>query len=235
VNFIFAFDGPDASGKTLISALVSEELKLLYKPRGFTVISHKMPGATSAGMEIRKVLKNPEIAISPLAERFLFAADTADFFHCLSVGERQPYKINIVDRWSPVTDYMYGLPRGVDEKTLADIRAVYMGQLGIKPDVLFLVDVTVDDMLARMHAARRPACRIEQLGDNHHIKIWGQYKEAANLARSAAHKHCASLAHRVHRLDNTDPSKRSIREVADEALAEIKKVIENRIENTRDE
>lgn len=226
-NFILAFDGPDASGKTLITQLVSEELKMRYKPKGFSVHLHRMPGGTPAGAEIRKLLKNPEIEIAPKTERLLFAADTAEFFYHLlqqiGQGERS---IHIVDRWSPITEYMYGLPRGVSAEELRYIIGAYMNNnLVVMPDMLFLVDVAWEDVMSRLHAERRPACRIEQLGDSYHRAVWSLYRDAATHPQSQARRHCESLAHRVLRLDNTNPSVRTARDVAIHALAEIERLM----------
>lgn len=123
MNHVFAFDGPDASGKTLITQLVVEELKLKYKPKGYEVWSFRMPGGTATGAKIREVLKNPEITISPLAERLLFAADAAEFFYYLLTRmAKSENGIYIVDRWVPVTGYMYSIPRGISPEELAYIR-----------------------------------------------------------------------------------------------------------------
>jgi dTMP kinase len=223
MNFIFSIDGPDASGKTLIAQLVVEELRMRYKGKGYEVLAHRMPGGTETGAEIRKILKNPYLTISPLSERLLFAADTAEFFHhLLRVANTHERSIHLVDRWSPITEYMYGLPRGITEEELMSVVRIYLNKkLVVMPDILFLVDVALSDMVSRLHADRRPPCRIEQLGDDYQSRVWKMYNEAINDTQSAARKHCALLAHDVRRLDNTNPSARTLRNVADEAIGAI--------------
>lgn len=233
MHFVFAFDGVDGSGKSMITEMVKEDLYLKYKSRGFQIVKYAMPGATAMGSAVRNVIKNPKIQISPLAERFLFAADTADFFHTLLCHMRDnPLCIYIVDRWSPVTDYMYGIPRGIDEKLLSAIRRIYMSkELVVYPDMLFLVDVQVEDMLRRINLELRPKCRIELLGEHFHRHVWSMYHDAINDPKSKQRKHCEAMTHSVVPLNNTDPSSRSVRDVAYNALELICASIEDRIAN----
>jgi thymidylate kinase len=234
MNFIFAVDGPDASGKTMISALVEEDLRFRFRAAGFSVIADKMPGATPVGGEIRKILKNPKLKIGRITERLLFAADTAEYFKAIlddnqDGGPPEGHTIRIVDRWSPITDYMYAIPRGVTPEELSAVRATYAHMCCVKPDILFLVDVLLQDMIVRLHADRRPACRIEQLGDEYHKCVWELYRDAACDVESPAREHCEHLAKRVQRLDNTHPGHKTIRDVADDALAIIDPYISQRI------
>jgi dTMP kinase len=230
MNFIYSFDGPDASGKTMISQLVVEDLKLKYRPQGYEVYAHRMPGGTNTGAEIRKILKNPELVISPLTERLLFAADTSEFFHyLLRIVNTHEKSIHIVDRWCPITEYMYGLPRGVDPDDLWKIINTYMTEkLVVMPDILFLVDICLQDMNTRLHAEARPACRIEHLGDEYHKQVWEMYRAAACDTESPAREHCDELAHRVERLDNTRPDRKTVRDIANDALAVIEAHITER-------
>jgi thymidylate kinase len=223
MNFVFSIDGPDASGKTLIAQLVAEELRMRYRDKEYLVFSHKMPGGTETGAEIRKILKNPNLTISPLTERLLFAADASEFFHhLLRVMATHENSIHIVDRWGPVTEYMYSLPRGITEEELMSVIRIYLNKkLVVMPDILFLVDVALSDMVSRLHATQRPPCRIEQLGDDYQSRVWKMYNEAISDTQSAARKQCALRAHDVRRLDNTNPSARTLRNVADEAIAAI--------------
>lgn len=235
MHFVFAFDGPDASGKSMISQMVREDLYLTYKSRGFDVQGFRMPGGTPLGGHIRSILKNPKLTIHPLAERFLFAADTADFFHMLLSRMRDNgLTISLIDRWSPVTDYMYGIPRGVDAKQLAAVRKVYMNQdLAIFPDALFLVLPSKVDMLRRMAVPLREKCRIEQLGSGLHETVWQMYADACWEVTSKEFKHCLKMAHKVVPVDNTDADRHTVRDVANGVLSKIKAIIEDRFENTR--
>jgi len=234
MNFVFAFDGADGCGKTTISQLVYEDLMLAYKSRGFTVFHTRMPGGTNVGAHIRQMVKNPELSISPLAERLLFAADTAEHFHqILGQFRDNGLTIHVVDRWSPVTDYMYGIAGGIDPKTLKDIRKLYMSErLVIYPDVLFIVDVAKDIMLQRLAAESRPKCRIEKFGTKFHSEVWEMYRAAVE-PQSLAYTHCQSMSHTCKQLDNRNPSVRTLRDVANDAITDAKKCIESRIENTR--
>lgn len=231
MNFIYAIDGPDASGKTLISQLVVEDLKLKYKPKGYEVFACRMPGGTPAGAEIRKILKNPDLSISPLTERLLFAADTAEFFHRLLQEVNSCEKsIHVVDRWSPITEYMYAIPRGIDVEDLMRVIATYMTERTVvMPDILFLVDVLLQDMNVRLHADKRPACRIEKLGDEYHKSVWELYRDAARDPISKARCHCHHFAHDVCQLDNTRPDRKTVRDIANDALVVIGADIERKV------
>jgi thymidylate kinase len=236
MNFIFAFDGPDASGKTMIAALVAEDLRIKFRDAEFSILADKMPGATLVGGEIRKILKNPELKIGRITERLLFAADAAEYFKKIwdddqDGGPKEGHTIRIVDRWSPITEFMYAISRGVTPEELAAVRSTYTHMCLIKPDILFVVDVCLKDMNARLHADRRPACRIEHLGDEYHKKVWEMYRAAACDPDSPAREHCDTLAHRIERLDNTRPDQKTVRDIANTALAVIEAHIAERIKS----
>src|SRR5712692_1354754 len=72
------------------------------------------PGGTALGGEIRQLLLNrPELAITPLAEAFLFQADRAQHFARLVIPALQEGKLIITDRCYDASIAYQGYARGV--------------------------------------------------------------------------------------------------------------------------
>ena len=75
---LISFEGLDGAGKTTQIELLERWLEGQQIP----YIRTREPGGTPLGVEIRHLLLNrPELAITPLAEAFLFQADRAQHFN----------------------------------------------------------------------------------------------------------------------------------------------------------
>src|SRR6266496_4558326 len=92
---LIAFEGLDGSGKTTQMDLLGRWLKL----QGIPYIRTREPGGTPLGKEVRQLLLNrPDLAITPLAEAFLFQADRAQHFESLILPALANGTLVITDR-----------------------------------------------------------------------------------------------------------------------------------------
>ena len=74
---LISFEGLDGAGKTTQIELLERWLEEQRVP----YLRTREPGGTALGVEIRQLLLNrPDLAITPLAEAFLFHADRAQHF-----------------------------------------------------------------------------------------------------------------------------------------------------------
>lgn len=72
-GFFFSLEGIDGVGKTTQAQLLAEWLRQC----GWQVTTCRDPGGTPAGDRIRRILLDPELAVSPMAEMLLFQASRA--------------------------------------------------------------------------------------------------------------------------------------------------------------
>src|ERR1700693_2997877 len=98
------------------------------------------PGGTSLGIEIRQLLLNrPELAITPLAEAFLFQADRAQHFAELVIPALQAGKLVITDRCYDASIAYQGVARGVGAELVEQLSM--LAPQGIQPDLTILLDL----------------------------------------------------------------------------------------------
>jgi dTMP kinase len=111
-----AIEGPDGAGKTTQVKLLCEEIA----GRGKWCYPIKQPGGTPVGDAIEKLLMGPlGPLLSPVAERLLFAVDDDAMQRHLWDGQRMRIPGYVVsDRWSAMSQWVYGKARGVTEHTL---------------------------------------------------------------------------------------------------------------------
>jgi dTMP kinase len=137
------FEGIEGSGKSTQARRLAEAL-------GGQAVLTSEPGATPVGREIRALLLDPRLkgAILPDAELLLFLADRLQH-----VGEVIRPNLSrglfvICDRFADSTIAYQGYGRGL---AVDRIRALSRALLGdLRPDLTFLLDVTVDAGLARV-------------------------------------------------------------------------------------
>ena len=108
---IIALDGTDGSGKSTACTVLSDWLSIDKK---LPVESYFMPGATELGRELRRVVKSKKFPASPVAERLIFMADSAQFIEEKINSGQTREKLIILDRANPCTDLIYGAASGLD-------------------------------------------------------------------------------------------------------------------------
>jgi dTMP kinase len=209
---IFAFDGVDGSGKSLLINLVYDELIIGRGLRG-KVKRARMPGGTDVGVRIREAIKAPGVEISPLTERLLFAADNAQFVE-ERLGRLKEDEILLCDRWSFFTDFCYALPRRMDADLLRRVQEL-IGAAVV--DILFICNTPTEVCLQRLKSdasRKRTPCRIEMTGDeylarvNHFFEAAAQKEAPVGFDRTGSNEaivwhRAREVAHEVVSLDGT--------------------------------
>ncbi len=163
-GFFIVLEGPDKSGKSTQARLLAEALRA----RGRTVLHTREPGGTSVAEGVRAVLLNPQLAIDPVAELFLYEASRAQHVAekirpALARGE-----IVLCERFTMSSDVYQGLARGLGLKTTGALNAAATG--GLKPDLTIVLDMPIEhfdtrdkhrelDRLEREHVSFRAAVR----------------------------------------------------------------------------
>ena len=138
------FEGGEGCGKSYQARLLYRKLNKLAIP---ALLTHE-PGGTLVGEKINRLLKwGKETEISPLTELLLFNASRAQLAEMVIKPALKASKVVISDRFSDSTVVYQGYGRGLD---LEVIRAINnTAALGLKPDLTVLLDISVEEGLAR--------------------------------------------------------------------------------------
>ncbi|MGH2407030.1 MAG: dTMP kinase [Candidatus Limnocylindrales bacterium] len=145
-GWFITLEGPDGSGKTLVSSLLRDRLVA----RGSTVLLTREPGGTTLGDRVRSMVLDyapSDPWLAPRADALLFAAGRAQ--HVAEVIEPGLARGEIVicaryaDSSLAYQGYGLGLP-------LAEVRALQEFATGGRwPDLTVLLDLAVEAGLAR--------------------------------------------------------------------------------------
>jgi len=188
---LFAFEGLDGCGKTLLVDLVRSGLMVQAskleaeqkKQQINTVVPEikvvRQPGGTLLGEKLRLILKDPAFALTPLVQRMLFEADNLQFIEEIALPMAERGGILICDRWGFLSTFCYGIPRGIPSRILQHIQALTPA---VKLDILFLVRTPFHCCMERLQYdsnRKRKPCAIEQLGTDYLRHVNRHYEEAA--------------------------------------------------------
>jgi len=143
MNGLFiVFEGGEGSGKSSLARLLYEELV-----KTVDTILVNDPGGTDVGMDIRKILLNPEKKSSITTELYLYHAARAQLVDEIILPALREGKVVISDRFNDSTHVYQGDIRGWDKNTLNNLDDIT--NKGIKPDITFLCNVSATIGLKR--------------------------------------------------------------------------------------
>ncbi|HYM49057.1 MAG TPA: dTMP kinase [Candidatus Limnocylindrales bacterium] len=171
-GFFITLEGPEGGGKSTQARQLEARLNL----SDIVTTATREPGGTALGEQIRPLLLNPSgTANDPWAEALLFTAARAQLVAevirpCLQRGE-----VVVCDRFADSTIAYQGFGRGLDLARLRDLQDAVLG--GIRPDLTFLLDLRVEQGLARIPRYARD--RIDQETRAFHEKIRAAYLQMA--------------------------------------------------------
>ena len=142
-------EGIEGAGKTTLI----ENLADVFRTLNHEVLVPREPGGCTLGRELRRMLLNPETAICPEAELFLFLADRAQHVAEVIRPALQRGEVVLCDRYADSTVVYQGYGRGLDIERLRALNDMAIG--GLWPDRTFVLDMDPADALKR--ARRRNA------------------------------------------------------------------------------
>ncbi|HZR38777.1 MAG TPA: dTMP kinase [Ktedonobacteraceae bacterium] len=147
-GFLISFEGLDGAGKTTQIRLLGRWLE----EHAVSYVLTREPGGTALGAEIRKLLfHHPELAITPLAEAFLFQADRAQHFATLIVPALEAGITVITDRCFDSSIVYQGAVRGVGVEVCEQLSLLATG--GRIPDLTILLDLNPEFVEERTQVA----------------------------------------------------------------------------------
>jgi len=144
MSLFITFEGGEGCGKSTQSRRLYRRLQKLAIPAR---LIHE-PGVTILGNKIRHLLKWSEgLKISPIAELLMFNAARAQLVDEVVKPALKNDTVIICDRYVDSTTAYQGYGRGMDLGVVAAANKI--GTQGLAPDLVILMDIHVEEGLAR--------------------------------------------------------------------------------------
>jgi len=165
MGLFITFEGGEGCGKSSQSKLLYNRLKKLAIP---VLLTHE-PGVTALGKKITRLLKwSQDIAISPLAELLLFNASRAQLVAEVITPALEKDTVVLCDRYADSTTAYQGYGRGLDMAVVTAVNRI--GTQDLLPDLTILLDVPVEEGLARKQDKKPDRFQTENLGFHRRVR-----------------------------------------------------------------
>ncbi len=194
------FEGVEGAGKTTQIHLLHEYLSETTIPFIFA----REPGGTALGERLRELLIDPLGQMSPEAEALLLSAARAELVDKVIEPALKEGRIVVCDRFWDATLAYQGYGRGLPLETLMQITMFASRKLA--PDITFLLDISIEKSVERLHGRKRLADRMEREKREFHERVAEGYRRLA-----------AADPERIIMLDGTRPQ--------EELAAQIREII----------
>lgn len=172
---LLSFEGPEGGGKSTQARLLADRLRAL----GIGVLTTREPGGTPTGEVIRDLLQN-DLAREPLcdeSEALLFCASRAQLCRNVLGPALARGEWVVLDRFTDSTLAYQGYGRGFDVATLRRMNDFATGP--VRPALTLLLDLPVEEGLARALARSGGKDRIEGAPLDFHRRLRAGYLELA--------------------------------------------------------
>jgi dTMP kinase len=159
------FEGGEGAGKSTQIKLLSKFLKA----EGFVTVLTREPGGSNGGEDIRHLLVEGAInRWDPMAETLLHMAARRSHLVDLIEPALNRGKWVLCDRFADSTEAYQGYGQGLNLGFISELRRNILGE--IEPELTFLLDISVNEGLARA-TARGNVARHERMDRSIHEKI----------------------------------------------------------------
>ena len=151
MGFFITLEGPEGSGKSTQARLLAE---YLISECGEDVVVTREPGGTEIGNQVREILHSHQnVAMTAEAELLLYNAARAQIVAEVIRPALAANRIVLSDRYADSTLAYQGYGRGLDLQAVRQMIGLATG--GLRPDLTFLIDVGVEEGLARRRLGRQ--------------------------------------------------------------------------------
>src|SRR5947199_4886386 len=163
-----------------------ELLERWLESRHIPYVRTREPGGTPLGVEIRSLLLNrPELAITPLAEAFLFQADRAQHFAQVVLPTLAEGMLVLTDRCFDASIAYQGHARGVGIELVAKLSVI--ATQGHIPNLTILLDLdpsqvhTRTDVSNDQGSLREEQTRFDKEAEEFHRRVREAFLTLARL------------------------------------------------------
>lgn len=176
-GMLIALEGGEGSGKST----QVEQLAAWLRERGVVVTTTHEPGATTLGVQIRKILlDSKDGSLTPRAEALLFAADRAHHVDTVIRPALERGEVVITDRYVDSSLAYQGAGRSL---SVEDVRRLSRwATSGLHPDLTILLDVDPEIGLERAGAGGRQHDRLERESLEFHQRVRRAFRSLADAA-----------------------------------------------------
>ena len=171
---LITFEGVEGAGKTTLAHHLAEWLRA----QGVPVRLTREPGGSALGAHLRPILLHEPL--DAWAELFLFLADRRQHTLQLILPALEQGTWVLCDRYADSTLVYQGYGRGLDIALIRRLNALATNDL--TPDLTVLIDLPVEDALARANAPNRFEAETRAF----HTRIREGYLE---VARAEPHRY----------------------------------------------
>jgi dTMP kinase len=144
---LITFEGVEGAGKTTLAQHLADWLRA----QGVSVRLTREPGGSPLGKHLRPLLLHEPL--DAWAELFLFLADRRQHTLQVILPALEQGAWVLCDRYADSTLVYQGYGRGLDIALIRRLNALATGDL--TPDLTVLIDLPVEDALARANAPNR--------------------------------------------------------------------------------
>ena len=169
---LISIEGGEGAGKTTVFNAIRQFLG----HAGLTVVGTREPGGTEVGERIRQVLLSPDHRIVPEAELLLMFASRAQLVQELVRPALAEGQYVLTDRFTDASFAYQGGGRGLP---MVQIEALERDFVGIRPDLTLLLDLGVEQGMARAQARGQALDRIEQERTEFFLRVREAYLQRA--------------------------------------------------------
>ncbi|MEO6445098.1 MAG: dTMP kinase [Gemmatimonadaceae bacterium] len=184
---LIVLEGAEGVGKSTQLRYLDARLRAA----GVTSLTVREPGGTPVGDEIRRILLESALHITPRAEALLFMASRAQLVDEVIRPALERGEFVLADRFFLAT-YAYQIEgRGLDATGVTTSNA--FATLGLIPDLTLLLDLPTAEGFARI-ASRGAHDRMERSGDAFHGRVAAAFRRFATPDWQAGHAECGPIA-----------------------------------------
>jgi len=162
-------EGPEGSGKSTLVA----ELAAWMQAGGLAPVRVREPGGTPVAEGARRLLLDPGLDVSPLAEVFLYLAARADLVHRVIRPTLEAGGLVLADRFDLSTEIYQVVGRGLDRDMVMAANRAATG--GLRPDVTLVADVPPGVGLARQQRGKQELDRLDLEHQAFHQRVIEAY------------------------------------------------------------
>jgi dTMP kinase len=144
-GLLITFEGGEGSGKTTQARLLARRLEAA----GYAVTLTREPAGTEVGRLAWEGIARG--GLDPFTELFLFLAARSDHTARVIAPALKKGRIVVCDRFADSTVAYQGYGRGLDPRLLQRLNR--LATKGLRPDLIFLLDLPVKEGLARQGRA----------------------------------------------------------------------------------
>lgn len=171
---LITIEGGEGAGKSTVLASLQRALEA----HGLEVVQTREPGGTACGEALRKLLLDPDGALSAETELLLMFASRAQLVRELIQPALARGAAVLSDRFTDASYAYQGGGRGLDAGVIAELER---WAALVRPDLTFLLDVGVELGLSRARSRGASLDRIESEQTQFFERVRATY-----LARAAA-------------------------------------------------